>query len=106
MMHRVFDYLHRSFHALQEAPEARKRRWLMGGSLVAAMLVVWIWLAYFNTLIAPPYAPPPPQPSTADDFSLWQSVRSGTAFLFDNVSREMSRALELLRAPKNYEIVP
>lgn len=105
MTRRFFDYLNRSFRTLQNAPETTKKRWLVGSSLVATMLVGWIWLAYFNTLIAPP-APPLPQPSAADDFSFWQSVRSGTAFLFENVSDEMKRFFEFLQAPKNYEIAP
>ena len=90
---------------LQAADETVKRRWLIAGTIFAMAIVIFVWLAYFNTIIEPI-----PQfresPAEAHGFSLWQTAKNGTALLLQTLSGFLRFLGAFLATPKDIIIEP
>ena len=43
---------------LQSTPEPTKRRWLIGVTAALMVVVIYVWLAYFNNLIIAGFSQP------------------------------------------------
>lgn len=92
---------------LREAEEGVKRRWLAGITAVVMVGIVYLWLAYFNTLIAAPSGTAPePAGGKESNFSAWQTVRQGgaaSAVFAGDLARSLWSAV---LGGKKYVIVP
>ncbi|MBI4086317.1 MAG: hypothetical protein HY433_03725 [Candidatus Liptonbacteria bacterium] len=90
---------------LQESEENVKRRWLILGSAVMMILVVFIWLNYFNTLVQ--QASAPAQTEQAErGLTFWQTFKSGLGIVFQTAGSKIKYWFEIARSPKSYSINP
>ena len=68
-------------------------------TVIIMIVVVYVWLGYFNNLIASLSGPQVAETERVEGFSFWQTMRAGMAAIYDNVSGIFS-------APKEYKIKP
>lgn len=90
---------------LQSADDDAKQRWLVAASVLCMVIVVFVWLKYFNTLVEPVTAPPSPE-GESQGFSFWQSAKNGTALLYEAFLGKIQSLGEILSAPRSYIIKP
>ncbi|MDO8574088.1 MAG: hypothetical protein Q7R86_00475 [bacterium] len=85
---------------LQSADEGKKRRWMVLITLVVMVVVVFVWLSYFNSLIRNASGVQSEVPkSTGSEFSFWDTISGGAAAAFDSLKG-------LFSSPKEYIINP
>ena len=90
---------------LQESDENVKRRWLILGSAVMMILVVFVWLNYFNALVQQASAPAPAEQSERG-LTFWQTFKSGLGIVFQTAGSKIKSWFEIVRSPKSYSIQP
>ena len=89
---------------LQSADDRTKNRWLIGSTALIGSLVVYVWLAYFNTLVAPA-EPLNSQPTgTEDSFTFFEAVGRGGAILFENLKGGTRWIGSIISSPREYFI--
>jgi len=100
------DYTRKSFlERLQSADESRKRRWMIAGTVIIGVIVVCIWLAYFNNLIAG-FSAPPQVAGEVGNLTLWQAIKNGTAAPYNFFVDKIRAFGEILSSPREYIINP
>ena len=93
---------------MQESDERRKTRWLVGLSAALMIVVVFLWLSYFNTLITPAHqaAIVAGEAGGATSISFWDTMKTGTAVIADHLWDAVRRLGEILNTPRSYIIKP
>ena len=91
---------------LQSSDEKTKRRWLIGLTAIAMVGVVYVWLAYFNNLVAGFNAPPPEISQREASFSFLATLKKGAAVIYDVFSEKLSGLGKILEKPREYIIQP
>ena len=85
---------------LQAADEGRKRKWMIISTTIVMAVVIYVWLGYFNNLIARLSQPVLPQsPEVVRKPSFLETMKTGAAAIYEVFSR-------LVKAPKEYIIKP
>ena len=92
---------------LQSADEAAKRRWMLLSTITIMIIVIYVWMAYFNNLVAgfsqTQQAPASP---TAGGFTFWQTMRNGTAILYRELTGAFHSLGNILNSPREYIVKP
>ena len=94
---------------LQSAPYERKRIWMILFTTVVMMVVIYVWLAYFNNLVASlsrPVAARTPEMESRDDFSFGQTMKNGVAAVYSFLRDKLEGLIGILETPKEYLIEP
>jgi len=101
---------------LQSAPESVKTRWMVISAAVIMVIVIYVWLAYFNNLMAgfsKPLAQTSAQTqveqqSAADSggVTMWSSFKDGMASLYQVFVGELHFLGSILQAPREYIVKP
>ena len=90
---------------LQSSPEEVKIRWLVGLTAFAMIGVIYVWAAYFDTLITAPTAIPA-EPRTEDNFSFWVTMKRGGTVIVSSAADLFQSLGAVIFVPKEYVIVP
>ena len=91
---------------LQSSDERIKRRWLVGLTAIVMVGVVYVWLAYFNNLVAGLNAPGTETGEQVAGFSFLETLKRGTAVIYDVFSEKLHVFAKILEKPKEYIIQP
>ncbi|MBI2623264.1 MAG: hypothetical protein HYW65_01655 [Candidatus Liptonbacteria bacterium] len=91
---------------LQGADATTKRRVLIAGSAVAMVVVLYVWLVYFNNLLADAGGARTAGAGEETGASFWATMRRGSAVLYDNVADAFGRIGELLKGSREYIVKP
>ena len=95
---------------LQSAPESTKRRWMVVITAVIMVAVIYVWLAYFNSLIAGGFSRTvsleQQNPPVAGGVSFWQTLKNGMANLYEIFTGKLHALGNVLNAPREYIIKP
>lgn len=89
---------------LQSADDATKKRWMFISTAIIMAVVIYVWLMYFNSLIAGFSSQPTEQPATGIGF--WDAVKNGTAAVYQGLIDKIRALGDILRAPREYIIKP
>lgn len=94
---------------LQSADEATKKRWLIVSAAVIMAIVIYVWLAYFNNLVAG--FSESGQPVQADSggeggVTFWQTMKNGLSVTFHGFTSGLHGLGNILQAPREYIINP
>jgi hypothetical protein len=89
---------------LQSTDESTKKKWLILITVVSMMIVVSVWLKYFNNLVIG--VNNNPTVDGGSGFSFFETMKEGTAFLYDSLAQKMTGLGEVLNAPRNYIVSP
>lgn len=96
---------------LQSSDEGTKLRWLIGLSLIVMVAVVYVWLAYFNGLIAgislnttEPHSQPASAHGNNTDF--FTTMKNGTAIIYNFFDDKLQSFGKILEAPRDYIVKP
>ena len=85
---------------IQSADEPKKRRWMVVITAVAMMIVVFVWLAYFNNLLqGVGGAEPEVKGGPGSEFSFLSTISGGAEVIFDVL-------IGLFSSPREYIINP
>ena len=90
---------------LQSLDEPSKRRWITVISAFVMVIVIFLWLAYFNAFVVPAKVATTGESAPAG-VSLFDGLRSGSAVIGDGFLRTLRGLGHLFRAPKDYTITP
>ena len=93
---------------LQNSDEDTKRRWMVILTIVAMVIVIYVWLAYFNNLIAGLSAPPQEIAADAPEskgFTFWHSTKNGLGLVYNGFIGKLRWLGEVLGEPREY-IIP
>lgn len=93
---------------IQEADHATKKQVLFIASALAMLLVVLIWLLYFNNFVASTAAEISPLAAEErqEDNSFWGTMHRGTAVLYGNIKGGIEWLGQALQAPREYIVKP
>ncbi|MBI2033619.1 MAG: hypothetical protein HYT13_00765 [Candidatus Liptonbacteria bacterium] len=91
---------------LQSSDERIKRRWLIGLTAIVVVGVVYVWLAYFNNLLAGFNAPPQEISQPKGSFSFLATLKRGAAVIYDVFSEKLQVFGKILEKPREYIIQP
>lgn len=91
---------------LQSANESTKRRWLIGSTAIAMVIVIYIWLAYFSALVGGSPSQTNPPTDAEGGFTFWQAVKNGSAIVYEGFLDKMKLLGTILRTPREYIIQP
>lgn len=93
---------------LRSAPEDVKQKWLLGTSALAMIMIVSLWLAYFNTLLEPlgGTASPPRTQNAAQEDSTWDTMALGVRLTLAKFKDGLLFLESAFRAPRDYIINP
>lgn len=90
---------------LQNSDEGNKRRWMFILSSISMVIVVFVWLAYFNNLISD-FSRQQPQETKNGGFTFSQTMKNGAAIVYETIAGWMKNFGEILGAPREYIINP
>ncbi len=97
------DFLKR----LQGADAATKRRIVIISSVLAMVVVLYIWLAYFNNLLADAGRSDGSTGGQGETHaSFWETMQRGTVIVYENVTGAVGRFGEMLKGPREYIVKP
>lgn len=98
----------KSIKKLQSAPEHIKQRWLLGTSALAMIFVLFLWLAYFNTLLEPLGSSTSRARSESEsrEDSAWDTMQLGVRFTFTKLKNGVLFLVGAFQAPRDYIIEP
>lgn len=71
---------------------------------IAMVIVIFVWLAYFNNLIAGFSAPPEPV-AEGTGFGFWITMKNGLAVIYDGLVGKLHWFGSILGEPREY-IIP
>ena len=95
---------------LQNSDEDTKRRWMIILTAIAMIVVIYIWLAYFNNLVANLSAPPvqefAAEGAAESGFGFWQSTKNGAGLIYNGFIGKLHWLGEVLGEPREYIIAP
>src|ERR1700690_1254962 len=92
---------------LQSADEATKRRWMILSTIIIMVMVIYVWMAYFNNLVAGfSQAQQPSAGSSAGGFTFWQTMKNGTAILYRGLSGAFHSLGNILNSPREFIVKP
>lgn len=90
---------------LQNADDRTKWRYGTAITTVVMVLVIYIWLAYFNTLVAPQTTATNAEVGD-EGFSFWETTKQETASMYNGFKEQISNFKTMIEMPKEYEIKP
>lgn len=92
---------------LQTADETYKKRILVVVSTVVMIIVIYIWLIYFNNLVARETRETVPVAATQDENpGFWGTMQRGSAVLYHNIVGGIEWLGQAFRAPREYIVKP
>ena len=99
------EHAHKNFlERLQSADDGTKRRWMFASVTIVMVIVVYVWLAYFNNLVTGFNAPTPT--ASAGGFSFVGSLGSGVDMFSKTFFDGLPAFGRMLAAPREYIISP
>ncbi len=90
------------FKKLRESDDARKRRWMIASTSVTMLLVIYLWLGYFNNIIADSSMQSAEKESAGGSFSFGQTMKMGMSSAFTAVGDGVKSLGSFLNQPKEY----
>ncbi len=88
---------------LQSADIRTKRRILVALSAIAMLVVVLLWLRFFGSLVGPVSENKPVVDGRAGGFTIGESVKGGTAFIFREMKDAVNGLLDRFWASRGTE---
>ena len=94
---------------IQTGSERNKVRWLILFSVIAAVLVLFVWLKYFNLIIASQtnnqeMAGQQTGQEAGQGFAFWQTFKAGLGVVFQSIANGFHSILNTINQPKSYMI--
>lgn len=90
---------------LQSSSEATKRKWMFATTLVIMVLVIYVWLAYFNNLVGG-FNQSETATAPQGSFTFWQSMKNGTAVIYQTFNDKLHAFGQILASPREYIVNP
>lgn len=96
---------------IRDGSEASKMRWLILFSAIAAVLVLFVWLKYFDSIIAGQannqnISGQQAEQETGNGFAFWQTFKSGLGVIFQSIVDGFHSIFNVISQPKSYMIKP
>lgn len=93
---------------LQEADDDTKKWWVVIGTVVIMSAVVFVWLGYFNNLIAGNIRRTEPAPITEEkgEFTFFDTMRNGVASIFHSFKGGVEGIINGIGGSRSYDIAP
>lgn len=94
---------------LQGLPKASKRKVLVASVVVIMTIIVFFWIAYFNSMIAAITESSTQSPSveeTAQGVDIWHQFTGGMGLIYSQFSRAAQGLSDIFQAPRQYIVEP
>ncbi len=84
---------------IRESDDKTKTKWVIGLSILAMVVLIYIWGAYFNFLVAAPI-----EDKNANEIGFLNKIKNGGAFVFETLKNVSNSFLNFFLTPKEYFI--
>lgn len=94
---------------LQSSDEATKQRWLIGSAVVIMAVVVFLWLAYFNSFVIGPRSGAPAeagQKAEGGGVTFFGTMKNGASVIYNGFIGKLRTFGNILEQPREYIIKP
>ncbi len=96
---------------IQNGSERNKVRWLILFSVIAAMLVLFVWLKYFDSIIASQtnnqdVTGQQAEQNNGNSFAFWQTFKAGLGVVFQSIADGFHSIFNAISQPKSYIVKP
>jgi len=98
---------------LQSAPDEKKKFWMILFTSIVMVILVFLWLAYFNNLVASLSRPSNIAQvqdngtvAKSQDFSFAETVKNSTAIVSSFLRDRVNDLIKFFEKPKEYIIKP
>lgn len=99
----MLESLKKFLEKLQNANENQKTRWLIIGTAAITVLVLFVWLKYFNSLIAFSEKKQNPQSPAA---SFWETFKNGASVIYGQAKEQIQNTQNKIKSSTDYDIKP
>lgn len=94
---------------LRNSGEARKKRFLIGGSAITMCLVVVLWVIYLNFSLETIVGGRAEELARNDSNGFWPTMKRGTAILYEEFAQLIKRGVDqkkeiIIQPQKNYQV--
>ena len=103
------DHQKNFLERLQSSDEVTKQRWLVGSAAVIMALVVFLWLAYFNSFVIGPRNGVLVEPGPAvggESVTFWGTMKNGASVIYHGFWGKLRAFGNILEQPREYIIKP
>lgn len=90
---------------LREADDAVKRRWLIIGTSIVMIAVVFVWLSYFENLLKS-YSPSPEPIIEESGFAVVEIMKNGTAIVLRGFLERARDFFDVFGRTQQFMITP
>lgn len=90
---------------IRSADDRTKKRWMIIFTVISMIVVIYVWLAYFNNLISG-FSSSGREEAQDDGFTFWQAIRGGGAIIYGGFTEKARGLGDVLNAPREYIIEP
>ena len=92
---------------IRNSDDGTKKVWLILFSSVVMIVVIFVWVAYFDTLLVSVNKPvEADEVEKADGFGFFGTIKSGAAAVYDFLADKVSGIFGTINKPKEYIIEP
>ncbi len=96
---------------IQTGSERDKMRWLILFSGIALVLVLFVWLKYFDSIIAGQtnnqgVSGQQTEQEAGQNFAFWQTFKAGLGVVFQSIADGFHSIFNAIREPKSYIVKP
>jgi hypothetical protein len=91
---------------LQQSDDARKKRWMIASTGLTMVVVIYLWLGYFNNLIADSSMQSAKIEESESGFSFGQTMKMGVGSVLDVVQSGFNGVGAFFNQPKEYILEP
>ena len=84
----------------------RKKRWVVGLSAAVMVIIVMLWALSFGTVLHGSAALAPLERERAQGVSPWETIKSGTAFIYANFRDTITSLFRTFSSSRTYLINP
>ncbi|HUX36019.1 MAG TPA: hypothetical protein VMV71_03240 [Candidatus Paceibacterota bacterium] len=97
--------MHDFIEKLRGSEEYIKRRWLFLISGISMVVIVFLWIKYFNLMVAPSDTQPQQaEQNTEQSFTFWDTFKAGLGTIMGTAEKTFNSIINTIRQPKSYDI--
>ena len=99
-MNKFYDFIEK----LRGSEEHIKRRWLFLFSGISMVVIVFLWMKYFNSLVQPIRAPKQAEQNAEQSFTFWDTFKAGLGTVMGTTAKTLNSMINKISQPKSYDI--
>lgn len=102
-MNKIYGFIEK----LRGSEEHIKKRWLFLISAISMAVIVFFWMKYFNSFVAPAGTQQrQAEQNTEQSFTFWDTFKAGLGTVMEAAGKNLNFIVNKIGQPKSYDIKP